>query len=123
MEDNALNQRLIQLILERLGYRAEMAGNGREAVEAWAARKHDIIFMDFHMPEMDGNSATREIRKRESPEERTFIVAMTADTGKDSREKFLDAGMDGVLTKPILIEDVKAMVAAALKGIKREGLS
>jgi CheY-like chemotaxis protein len=119
-EDNSLNQKIMQMILERLGYQAELVVNGREAVEAWERGRHDIIFMDCNMPEMDGFSATREIRNREGAGGRTFIVAMTAEAINGSREKCLQAGMDGYLTKPVLIEQVKTMMMKVVEAIRRE---
>ncbi len=114
-EDNAINQQVIRIILEQLGIQPEIVGNGQEAVEAWTKGRHDIIFMDCQMPEMDGYSATREIRQREGSDSRPFIVAMTGDAIKGSREKCLAAGMDDYLSKPVLIEQIKTILAKALE--------
>jgi len=106
VEDNPINQKLSQFILNRSGYRIEIANNGKEAVDKVTAdpNRYDIIFMDIQMPEMDGLEATRQIRKL------GFIhlpvIAMTAEAMKGDREKCLDAGMNDYISKPIKREKV-----------------
>ena len=99
-EDNPVNQRVATLILQRMGYRIDVAANGREAVEAVDAREYDLVLMDLQMPEMDGLEATRRILARAG---RTMprIVAMTANVSTDDREKCLAAGMADFLAKPV----------------------
>ncbi len=102
-EDNLVNQKLIKRILIKRGFTVTIARNGKEAVERLLDEPHDIVLMDIQMPEMDGVEATREIRKREkatgSP--RIPIIALTAHALKGDRERFLDAGMDTYIAKPL----------------------
>jgi PAS domain S-box-containing protein len=107
-EDHAINQKLALLILERLGYRADLAGNGLEAVEAVRRQPYDVVLMDIQMPEMDGLEATRVIDREFPPERRPRIVAMTANAMKEDRDECLAAGMDDFITKPIQFPEVTA---------------
>jgi signal transduction histidine kinase/DNA-binding response OmpR family regulator len=100
-EDNAVNQRLALRLLEKMGYRADVAGNGLEAIQAVERQPYDLILMDVQMPEMDGLDATREIVARWGRDERPRIVAMTADAMQEDRDRCLAAGMDDYLTKPV----------------------
>ncbi|MBM7868332.1 PAS domain-containing protein [Heliobacterium gestii] len=106
-EDNETNQKLIRLLLGRLGLTAvDIVSDGRQAVEAALSREYRLILMDFRMPAMDGLEATREIRRREREQCRrtTPIIALTANALGDDREKCLAAGMNDYLTKPIHLE-------------------
>ena len=110
-EDHATNRRLAMFMLERLGYRADFAHNGIEAVAASEQIGYDIILMDCQMPEMDGFEATREIRKREAARpsaalKRVRIIALTANALKGDRERCLAAGMDGYLSKPFTTQQL-----------------
>ena len=91
-EDNAVNQTLALRLLEKLGYRADVAGNGIEALEALERQPYDLLLSDVQMPEMDGVEATRRILERWPAEERPWIVAMTAEAMQGDRERFLAAG-------------------------------
>ena len=100
-EDVIVNQKVACRALEKLGYEVEVVNNGQEAVTAWENGKFDLILMDCQMPEMDGYEATREIRRREQPNEHIPIVALTAHAMKGADEECKAAGMDDHLTKPI----------------------
>jgi CheY-like chemotaxis protein/HPt (histidine-containing phosphotransfer) domain-containing protein len=108
-EDNAVNQQLVMLMLQRLGYRADLAGNGVEAVEAVHRQGYDLVLMDVQMPEMDGLEASRRICEERAGSDRPWIVAMTANAMAGDREECLEAGMDDYLTKPL---DLAALASA-----------
>ena len=110
-EDNAVNQKLALRILEQMGYRADVASNGMEAVESIQRQTYDVILMDVQMPEMDGLDATREIRKLADATQ-PHIIAMTANALEGDREMCLAAGMDDYISKPIRVNE---LVAALLQ--------
>jgi CheY-like chemotaxis protein len=103
VEDDAVNRLLASELLARRGHRVDAAGTGREALEALAARRYDLVLMDVRMPEMSGEEATRLIRSGRAPgvDRSVPIVALTAHALKGDRERFLAAGMDDYLSKPI----------------------
>jgi CheY-like chemotaxis protein len=103
-EDNAVNQKLAMRILQQMGYRADLAANGIEAVESVRRQAYDVVLMDVQMPEMDGLEASRRICAMGTPEQRPRIVAMTANAMQGDREMCIDAGMDDYLTKPIRVD-------------------
>jgi CheY-like chemotaxis protein len=105
-EDNAVNQKLALKLLSQMGYDADVAANGAEAVEAVGRQPYDLVLMDVQMPEMDGIEATRRIVGEMSADDRPWIVAMTANAMDGDREKCLDAGMMGYIAKPIRVNEL-----------------
>jgi PAS domain S-box-containing protein len=110
VEDNIANQTLALMILTRFGCQADVALNGREAISAWQTKHYDLILMDCQMPEMDGFTATREIRRQEGSGRHTPIVALTANALEEERQKCFEAGMDDHLAKPFRRSDLKRML-------------
>ena len=103
-EDNVVNQKLAMRILQQMGYRADLASNGIEAVESVQRQTYDVVLMDVQMPEMDGLEASRRICEKMVPDERPRIIAMTANAMQGDREMCMEAGMDDYLTKPIRVD-------------------
>ncbi len=133
VEDNDANRILALRLLERLGYAAAAARNGREAVEALEQDRYSVVLMDCQMPEMDGFEAARAIRRREAAGgERLPIIAMTASATERDRQTCLEAGMDDFIAKPVMIEVLGEALARwhsdgdaahpATQGDRREGL-
>jgi CheY-like chemotaxis protein/HPt (histidine-containing phosphotransfer) domain-containing protein len=113
-EDNVVNQKLAIQLLKKLGYRANIAGNGLEAIEALERQPYDVVLMDVQMPELDGLDATRQICERWPEETRPRIIAMTANALPEDREACFAAGMNDYVAKPIRAEEL----VAALKRVK-----
>ncbi len=109
-EDNVVNQKLATRLLSRMGYAADIAANGIEAVDAVERQRYDLVLMDVQMPEMDGLDATRAIVEQTSFETRPWIVAMTANAMDGDRERCLEAGMNGYISKPIRVEELVAAI-------------
>lgn len=109
-EDNPVNQKLALKMLERLGYTAQVANNGLEAIKCLEESPFDLVLMDVQMPELDGLSATRRIRSEFSAEQQIPIIAMTANAMKGDREKCLKAGMNDYISKPFKMADLEEML-------------
>ncbi len=110
-EDNAVNQRLASRLLEKRGHRVTVTANGREAVEAIANNKFDLVLMDIQMPKMDGFEATAIIREKEMHDgDHIPIIALTANAMKGDRERCLASGMDGYLSKPIAPQELDELL-------------
>jgi PAS domain S-box-containing protein len=100
-EDNVVNQKVALSILQKLGYRADVAANGLEVLESLTRQSYDVVLMDVQMPEMDGLETTRHICSEWPEAQRPYIIAMTANAMQGDRAACLDAGMDHYLSKPI----------------------
>jgi CheY-like chemotaxis protein/nitrogen-specific signal transduction histidine kinase/HPt (histidine-containing phosphotransfer) domain-containing protein len=116
-DDNIINQKVAFRLLQQMGYKADLASNGREALAAIDRQIYDLIFMDVVMPEMGGLEATRAIRARQQQRAQfpnfkspIIIVAMTASAMVGDREKCLEAGMDDYIAKPVRIEDIRKIL-------------
>ena len=116
-EDNLVNQKVAIGMLGRLGYRADVAANGLEALEAVGRQTYDVVFMDIQMPEMDGVAATNLIRETYEAGNRPRIIAMTANALAGDRERYLEVGMDDYVSKPVRRDDLEA----ALRRSHRRG--
>jgi CheY-like chemotaxis protein len=107
-DDDELGRRLMRVILTHEGHHVEVAANGLEAVEAVKQNKFDIVFMDLHMPHMDGLEASRQIRAWENGgNSHTFIVALTASYLPEIGQALFDAGMDNYLSKPFEVSQIQ----------------
>ncbi len=121
VEDDAVNQLVAMSALKRAGYSGEVASTGAEAIAAWERERFDLVFMDINLPDMDGMEVTQEIRRREGENgPRTPIIAMTATTSTNDRDRFLAAGMDDHLPKPV---DLDALAQAVHRWVNPEGES
>jgi CheY-like chemotaxis protein len=109
-----VNQKVALMLLDRLGYRADVAWNGLEAIAALEQRQYDVVLMDVQMPELDGLDAARQIRERWPAGERPHIVAMTANAMQEDRDACFAAGMDDYVAKPIRPE----LLADALRKVR-----
>ena len=118
VEDTPINQTLETILLQRMGYEVSIANNGIEAIEAFSTREFDLILMDIHMPEMGGVEAAEIIRTLEKNQQlkRTPIIAVTANALKGDKERYLAAGMDGYVSKPIAVDALRHEI----KGLLRE---
>jgi len=111
-EDNIINQRLAAALLKKMGHQVAVAANGREALEQWIQGNFDLILMDVQMPEMDGTEATARIRALEAQSGKHVpIIALTANAMSGDRSRYLDAGMDDYITKPIVFKQVEQALA------------
>ncbi|WP_428266288.1 ATP-binding protein [Haliangium sp.] len=109
-EDNLLNQKLMQRFLESIGYGVEVVENGADALAALQARPFDVVLMDVQMPKMDGLTATRRIRAELPDRTQPTIIGLTAGASASDRQDCLDAGMDEYLSKPIALDDLRALL-------------
>jgi signal transduction histidine kinase/AmiR/NasT family two-component response regulator len=119
-EDNRVNQVVGLRQLKKLGCEVDIAGNGREALDAWEAKKYRVLLMDCQMPEMDGYEATQKIREIEQAQKlpRTYIIALTACAMEGDRELCLAAGMDDYISKPVRDGELKEAMARGIAKIK-----
>jgi polar amino acid transport system substrate-binding protein len=116
-EDNLINQRIVSFQLKKLGFEIDLASDGQEAYEKYSSEQnYDLIILDIQMPKMDGYEVAKAIRHME----RNFashspIIALTANAMKGDRELYLEAGMDGYVSKPFTLETLQEAIAKLLK--------
>ncbi|MBE7636865.1 PAS domain-containing protein [Sneathiella sp. P13V-1] len=113
-EDNDINQKIVSSMLQKKGHEVIVVENGLRAVEYSMAHKVDVILMDMHMPVMDGLEATRKIRSDCPVNGKTPIIAFTADALSENRQKFLEAGVDSVVTKPLKLDQLQKEIAGII---------
>jgi len=120
VDDNPVNRNIAGRLLEMLGYKADLAADGLEAIERASHKDYDLIFMDLSMPRMDGQAATVEIRKQTQGRKQPYITALTANAIKLEQEKCLSSGMNSYLTKPVTLEQLADVIkeCASLAGLK-----
>lgn len=116
VEDNVINQKVATRMLERLGYKADVVGNGLEALEAMQKTAYDVVFMDIQMPLLDGLEATRRIRSCSLPHGQPWIIAMTAEALNDDEAKCRAAGMDDYMTKPVQLATLTEALRRGIGG-------
>ncbi len=112
-EDNVVNQKLAIRLLSQMGYRADIAANGLEVLQAVKRQPYDVILMDVQMPEMDGLEATRHLCEDISADRRPRFIALTANAMQGDREMCLEAGMDDYLSKPIRVDELVTALSLA----------
>jgi CheY-like chemotaxis protein len=117
-EDNLVNQKLAIRLLANMGYSADLAGDGAQALSTLDGSDHNVVLMDVQMPELDGLEATRRIRAQ-WPERKLHIIAMTANAMAGDREACLAAGMNDYVSKPIRVAELAAALGRAPSGVKR----
>jgi len=115
-EDNHINQKVALALLSRLGYRADVAANGIEAVQSVQRQPYDLVLMDIQMPEMGGVEATQEIRRKLAGK-CPMIVALTANASQGAREEYLAQGFDDYLSKPILPPALRHLITKLAKSL------
>ncbi len=115
-DDYTANQEMLQEMLELLGFRVDVAGDGAQALQLYQENHYDIILMDIEMPLKNGYEVTHEIRKAEGSKKHTLILALTANTMAGDKEKCLAAGMDGYLSKPTEIKRLRQKLSELLQG-------
>ncbi|GAB6281480.1 MAG: hypothetical protein STSR0008_02200 [Ignavibacterium sp.] len=109
-EDNFINQKYLERLLKKLEYSFLIVGTGSEVIEVLKREKYDILFLDISMPDMDGFEVTKIIKEKFLQEEQPIIVALTANSSDEDKEKYLNAGMIDLLPKPIQIQDLKNII-------------
>ena len=123
VESFGTNQLVLRTLLTQIGIEATIVDTGAEALAAWEIGDYDLVLMDIQMPQMDGPTAARAIRAREieTGRARTPIVALTANVMKHQLDAYAEAGMDGVVAKPIAVAELYAAIAERLAGPRTSG--
>jgi CheY-like chemotaxis protein len=121
-EDNVVNQKVAVSILQRMGYRPEVAANGLEVLEALRRQTYDVVLLDMQMPEMDGEEVSRQIIELWPRAKRPRLIALTANALEGDREHYRDIGLDDYISKPIHIEELKRALEACqpLKSVTKK---
>jgi CheY-like chemotaxis protein len=119
-EDSLVNLKITLWFLKKLGYRADVAFTGIEAIDALKRQAYDVILMDAEMPEMDGREATIEIRKEFPASQQPHIIAMTANSSQGDRENFLSIGMNDYISKPLRLDEMIRALSACYSPIIEE---
>ena len=115
-EDNVINQRIVSYQLQKMGFVVDLAGDGLQAIEKYHSRLYDLIILDIQMPFLDGYKVARAIREEEKGTSRhSAIIALTANAMKGDRELYLDAGMDGYVSKPFTYETLQQAIRNVLQ--------
>ncbi|KAJ3126015.1 hypothetical protein HK098_007953 [Nowakowskiella sp. JEL0407] len=120
-DDNEINVMVSLKVLEKLGFKADVATNGLEAVKAVKNKSYDLILMDIKMPEMDGFTASRTIRNDSSVKVQPIIIALTANTFQTDSEKCVEAGMNGKIVKPLVNNELVATIRSVINGVRARG--
>ena len=122
VEDDLVNQQVASMTLQSFGYAVEIAGDGLRALELIEARRPDLVVMDCQLPGLDGYETTRRLRELPSPLCDVPVIAMTASVFAEDRQRCIDAGMDGFLGKPLVVDDLQKALARLLhRSEPREG--
>ena len=120
-EDNPVNRKVILLMLDKLGYRADTAANGIEALQSLARQPYDLVIMDMQMPEMDGLEAVRRLRTCRRRDEAPYVFALTANARKEDYNACIEAGMHDFLSKPVRPDDLMAAIERADEWVGTDG--
>ena len=121
-EDHVVNQKVMKLMLERLGYRTDIVANGAEVLLSFKRRDYDVILMDIQMPEMNGIEATHRLRADLPPARQPRIIALTANALGGEREEYLAAGMDDYLSKPVNVTDIRTALEKCMSLESNNGI-
>lgn len=116
-EDNRVNQQVALLMLRRLGLQADVVEDGEAVLSAFEAIAYDLVLMDIQMPRMDGIEACRQLREKLEPSRAPWVIAVTANALQDNRRNALSAGMNGFLTKPLHLSELKEHIQACCMGL------
>ena len=121
-DDSPVNQKVTRAMLERMGFKPKLATNGEDVIKALEQEPFDLLFLDVHMPVMDGYQAAREIRRRYGDRPRPYIVALTASALPGDRELCLEAGMDDYVSKPVSPRDIEAAIRRCPEAPSKAGI-